>query len=181
MYPRAIAQRLAEFSESAVDLSPAQEALVAVDVGAQTLTLYRQSIAAVSYPVSTSRNGVGNLQDSYCTPLGLHEIAEKIGAGIPPGQVFIARQPQGRNYCATDVDADKDTITSRILWLRGLQQGYNLGGQCDSYRRYIYIHGTADEKHIGQPASIGCIRMRNGDVIDLFERVETGCRVLIYE
>ncbi len=181
MYPQAIQRRLTELPEFVDDGRLNGGTLVAVDVGTQSLTLFLQSNATVSYPVSTSRNGIGNLQDSFCTPLGLHEIAEKIGAGATSGEVFISRRPQGSIYSEADAGSGKDVITSRILWLRGLQQGLNRGGQCDSHRRYIYIHGTADETHIGHPASIGCIRMRNSDVIDLFERVETGCRVLIYE
>ena len=181
MYPQVIQRLLAEIPGFAGDLSQTRGALVAVNVGRQILTLYCQSLATASYPVSTSRNGVGNLQDSFCTPLGLHEIAEKIGAGRMLGEVFLSRQPQGCMYSAADAGGKTDVITSRILWLQGLQPGFNKGGQCDSYRRYIYIHGTADEARIGEVASIGCIRMLNSDVIDLFERVETGCRVLIYE
>lgn len=180
MFPQEIQRRLAEIPEFTGDLCLNQGALVTVDVEKQILTYY-QPLATARYPVSTSRNGVGNMQDSFCTPLGLHEIAEKIGAGSKLGEVFLSRQPQGSIYSAAEAGGKKDVITSRILWLQGLQPGFNQGGQCDSYRRYIYIHGTADEARIGQAASIGCIRMLNRDVIDLFERVETGCRVLIYE
>jgi lipoprotein-anchoring transpeptidase ErfK/SrfK len=180
MYPPVIQRQLAEIPEFEGDLSSTQRALVAVNVGKQVLTLYQPMHAEISYPVSTSRYGVGSLQDSFCTPLGLHEIAEKIGAGRELGEIFISRQPQGCIYSTADAGGKKDVISSRILWLRGLQPGINQGGRCDSYRRYIYIHGTADEARIGQIASIGCIRMLNSDVVALFERVETSCRVLIY-
>ena len=180
MFPRAIQRWCAANSSLEHEVQRFQEILVVIDIYAQMLILFRHSIEQVSYPVSTSRHGTGEVENSFCTPLGLHEIAEKIGAGRAPGEVFVARQPQGRIFDNRDQGSDLDVITSRILWLQGLQEGYNCGGQCDSYRRYIYIHGTADERRIGRPASLGCIRLNNDDVIDLFARVEVGCRVLIY-
>ncbi|MDH5472370.1 MAG: L,D-transpeptidase [Gammaproteobacteria bacterium] len=137
----------------------------------------------VEYPVSTSLYGTGNQQDSYQTPLGLHRIKEKIGDGMPAGEVFIGRQPQGLldDLIANNVGLSEDIITSRILWLEGLQAGINQGGDVDTYQRYIYIHGTVDEDSIGHPASHGCIRMRNQDVIDLYDRVDIGCAVNIID
>ena len=137
----------------------------------------------IDYPVSTSRFGVGNKQGSYKTPLGLHCIKEKIGDAMPAGEVFVGRQPQGLldELRASNKDLPEDIITSRILWLDGLQPGLNKNDDVDTYQRYIYIHGTADEGNIGQPVSHGCIRMRNQDVIDLYGRVEQGCAVNIVD
>ena len=123
-----------------------------------------------SYPVSTAENGLGNRLDSFKTPFGIHQIRQKLGGGQPLGAVFKARQPTGR--IASDLDnREQDEITSRILWLDGLEDGVNRGGVYDTFSRYIYIHGTTDEKRIGEPVSAGCIRMRNADVIELFDEV----------
>lgn len=131
------------------------------------------------YNISTSRFGLGQQQQSFKTPTGIHRIAEKIGQGEVEGRVFKGRQPTEQICLPQEYDLDDDVITSRILWLEGLQQGVNCGGEVDSRQRYIYIHGTADEAHIGQPASIGCIRMNNRDVIELFERVRVNDLVII--
>ena len=170
-----------EHPEFLSDVSYCDGSLIAVDIMAQSLTLFQTFAAIKTYSVSTSRNGAGNRENSFCTPLGMHAIAEKIGAGCAHGEIFIAREPQGACFQPDDSVCEKDVITSRILWLRGLQQDYNAGGQCDSYSRYIYIHGTADETRIGEPASIGCVRMKNADVIELFELVGEDQRVLIYQ
>ncbi len=122
------------------------------------------------YPVSTASEGMGNRLDSYQTPFGIHRIRQKIGGGEPQGMVFEARVPTGR--IARDLDnREKDEITSRILWLDGLEEGVNRGGVHDTFSRYIYIHGTSDEKRIGKPVSAGCIRMNNSDIIELFDDV----------
>ena len=131
-----------------------------------------------SYSVSTAKNGMGNRVDSFMTPLGIHRIRQKIGGGQPKGMIFEARQATGR--IADDLDIrDKDEITSRILWLDGLEEDVNRNGDCDSFARYIYIHGTSDEKRIGEPVSAGCIRMRNNDAIELFDQVLVNDLVLI--
>ena len=131
-----------------------------------------------SYRISTAAKGVGNRVDSYQTPVGIHRIRQKIGGGEPRGTVFEAREPCGR--IARDFDnRDSDEITSRILWLDGMEDGINRGGLCDTYARYIYIHGTSDEQRIGRPVSAGCIRMRNDDVIELFDEVLVNDLVLI--
>ena len=137
----------------------------------------------IDYPVSTSLYGSGNQKDSYKTPLGLHCIKEKIGDGCPENEVFIGRKPQGvlDDLIANNVGLSEDIITSRILWLEGLQPGVNQGGDVDTCERHIYIHGTPDEESIGYPASHGCIRMNNQHVIDLYDRVETGCAVNIID
>ena len=135
------------------------------------------------YPVSTSSFGMGNKNGSFMTPLGEHSIAQKIGADCAINEVFIGRVPQGELEAlqAAGKTLPEDIITSRILWLEGKEPGVNNGEGIDSYQRYIYIHGTSEEKKIGLPASHGCIRMRNQDVIDLFDQVDEGCRVLIQE
>jgi len=123
-----------------------------------------------SYPISTAANGMGNRLDSFKTPLGTHRIRQKVGGGETRGMIFVAREPIGEIVRSLD-NRDKDEITSRILWLDGLQEGINKGGVHDTYSRYIYIHGTSDEKRIGEPVSAGCIRMKNDDVIELFDEV----------
>lgn len=122
------------------------------------------------YMISTAAAGVGNRLDSYKTPFGIHRIKQKVGGGEPAGMVFKARKPTGQ--ISTQIDnQDEDEITSRILWLDGMEKGVNLGGDYDTFSRYIYIHGTSDEKRIGQTVSHGCIRMKNQDVIELFDDV----------
>lgn len=133
------------------------------------------------YPVSTAANGVGEASGSHCTPRGRHRIAEKIGAGLPLGSAFRARQPTGEIW-TPELDAanpGRDWILTRILWLEGLEPGRNQGGSVDTHARYIYIHGTHEEHRLGTPASHGCIRMANADVAELFDRVEVGTPVTI--
>ena len=135
------------------------------------------------YPVSTSRYGPGNQNGSEQTPLGLHRIKDKLGGAMPVNEVFIGRVPHGNleECIKRGVDLPDDIIMSRIMWLEGMEPGRNQGGYVDSYQRYIYIHGTNHEDTIGTPASIGCIRMCNQDVVDLFRLVEVGSEVLIEE
>ncbi len=156
---------------------------VHVSLHQQLLSLFCESRLIKQYPVSTSARGAGNLQESYQTPLGLHQIREKIGGDCQAYEVFIGRQPQGNFYALKDSDKTlpEDVITSRILWLAGLEPGINQGGDVDTYQRYIYIHGTVDEDKIGQPVSHGCIRMLNKDVIELYDQLEVGCHVRIEE
>ncbi|MEM7206760.1 MAG: L,D-transpeptidase [Pseudomonadota bacterium] len=180
MYPDAVQHWLDQIVDPDA-IAHRSSRLLAVDISTQTLTLYLDSTAVVSYPVSTSRYGVNCTQDSNGTPHGVHEIAEKIGAGEQSGEIFIGRIAQGRKFNDRDSGDSKDVITSRIIWLRGLQSGINSGVGCDSYDRYIYIHGTANEKKIGEAASIGCVRMLNADVIELFDRIEQGDRVVLFE
>ncbi|MBF0162831.1 MAG: L,D-transpeptidase, partial [Magnetococcales bacterium] len=133
---------------------------------------------AESWPVSTGVAGFGNRQDSGQTPTGLHRIAACIGAEEPCGMVFKSRQPTGTLMLACTEPAG-DFITSRILWLEGLEEGVNRGEGCDSRARYIYIHGTPYAHLLGQPASAGCIRMDNRHILELFPLVRTGTLVLI--
>ena len=135
------------------------------------------------WPVSTAARGAGERDGSEQTPRGRHAVRQKIGAGAPERAVFVGREPTGE-VCTADRFADepeRDWILSRILWLDGLEEGRNRGGDVDSRARFIYIHGTPDEARIGEPASHGCIRMRNRDVIALFDRVEEGIEVEIVE
>jgi lipoprotein-anchoring transpeptidase ErfK/SrfK len=122
------------------------------------------------YAISTATAGVGNRLDSYQTPFGIHRIKQKVGGGEPSGMVFKAREPTGRISNQID-NQDEDEITTRILWLDGMEKGINLGGVYDTVSRYIYIHGTSDEKRIGQAVSRGCFRMKNQEVIELFDDV----------
>lgn len=135
------------------------------------------------YSVSTSKNGTGNQNGSEQTPLGLHRIKDKLGGAMPVNEVYIGRVPHGSlEECRErDVDLPDDVIMSRILWLEGMEPGRNQGGYVDTYQRYIYIHGTNHEDTIGTPTSIGCIRMCNADVVDLYRLVEVGSEVLIEE
>lgn len=135
------------------------------------------------YPVSTSKYGAGNQNGSEQTPLGLHRIKEKMGGAMPVNEVFIGRVPHGNlDECKQrGVELPDDVIMSRIMWLEGMEPGRNQGGHVDTYQRYIYIHGTNHEDSIGQPSSIGCIRMSNQDVVDLFRLVEVGSEVVIEE
>ena len=133
------------------------------------------------YAVSSSKNGVGELSGSYRTPRGKHVIRARIGAGLPLNTVFVSRRPTGEIY-SPELGAkypERDWILTRILWLSGCEVGFNRLGQCDTMRRYIYIHGTPDSVPMGVPDSHGCIRMRNTDLIELFDRVPAGTAVEI--
>ena len=135
------------------------------------------------YSVSTSLKGPGQILDSGCTPLGRHAIVEKIGAGLPLNTVFVGRRATGELYSDTLGlnNPDRDWILTRILWLTGLDAGFNEGGLLDTKSRFIYIHGCPDFIPIGSPGSAGCIRMRNKDIVDLFEMVAVGTRVEILD
>ena len=133
-----------------------------------------------SYVISTSLRPPCNVNDSLGTPRGLHEIAEKFGADAPPGIVFKGRVSLGKHFSECDeAQQARNLITTRILWLRGLEPGVNLGGNVDTYARYIYLHGTHREDRIGQPQSAGCVHLRNFDIIELFEEVRAGDLVWI--
>ena len=133
------------------------------------------------YSISTAQAGVGNAFGSYKTPLGWHVICEKIGSEAEPLMIFKGRQATGElaTISHSTEPTGKDIITSRILWLQGLEEGHNLGGDVDSRQRYIYIHGTHEEGLIGVPASKGCIRMKNEEIIEVYDMVTTNTKVLI--
>ena len=154
---------------------------VRVDLDRQCLELHVQGSLERTYPVSTAANGPGEQEGSECTPRGRHSIRAKIGAGAAPDTVFVARRPTGERYSRKlrATCPDRDWILTRILWLSGLEPGRNRLGSVDTMRRFIYIHGCPDDVDITTPGSHGCIRMRNDDVIDLFERVSVGTEVVI--
>lgn len=154
-----------------------------IDLDRQRLRLVEGARTLAEYPVSTARNGPGERMHSECTPRGRHAIAEKIGAGAAAGTVFVGRVPTGEIYtpALAAEHPGRDWILTRILWLEGLEPGVNRGGDLDSKARYIYIHGTPDETDMTRPGSRGCVRMRNADIIALFDLVEVGTRVAIVD
>ena len=164
---------------------PLTRHVLTVSVAGQTLSAYfdvgcpgfevRGSIK--TFRCSTSRFGIGQWENSNRTPLGLHRVAEKIGGGWPAGTVFKARRPIGFTW--RGMAGAK--ITTRILWLEGLEPGFNRGGAVDSRARYIYIHGTGDELTLGRPASCGCVHLAADDLIPLYDRLPAGTLVWIGE
>lgn len=132
------------------------------------------------YRCSTAANGVGSRTDSNQTPLGWHEVGERFGDGLPWGTVLSSRNATGAVW-EPGQETAKDLVLSRILWLRGLEPGLNQGKGIDSHDRYIYIHGTPAEAKLGTPASLGCVRLSNDDVIELFDIAATGTKLLITE
>lgn len=152
-----------------------------VDISQQRMYLFNQNKLVKSYPVSTSSFGEGQIENSFKTPLGKHVISELFGTNVDKNEIFVNRTLINRKATIIDnsIDTDNDFITSRIMWLKGLEDGKNLGGNVDSYSRYIYIHGTQEEGLIGKKASHGCIRLFNHDVIELYELIEEGTTVNI--
>ncbi len=149
--------------------------VMTVSIAQQLLGFYRDEALIQSYIISTSLRPPSNRKDSRGTPRGLHEIAERIGAGALPGTVFKGRVNLGQHFNELSVEEHtKNLITSRILWLRGREPGVNAGGEVDSYERYIYMHGTNHEEKLGTPFSGGCIEMRNLEIIALFEEIRAG-------
>jgi hypothetical protein len=160
-------------------IKPAARLLV-VRLSPQTLQFFQAGQLVKSYPVSTSQRPPSNLKDSLGTPRGLHEIAERIGDGQPPGMVFKSRVPTGRHFSEfPDAGANRNLITTRILWLRGLEPGVNLGGDVDTHARYVYLHGTNHEDRIGERMSAGCVLLRSLDLIALYDQVRAGDHVFI--
>jgi hypothetical protein len=155
---------------------------IEVSIAAQRLDLFDAATRIRSYSVSTAANGPGEQAGSYCTPRGRHRIRAKVGAGLPLGAVLRGRRPTGEvcDEAAWRAAPERDWILTRILWLCGEEPGVNRGGSVDTFRRYIYIHGTPDGVELGQPGSRGCIRMRNRDVAELFDLVVTGAPVHLY-
>ena len=153
-----------------------------VSIPAQALTLTDDAGAALrAYPVSTAAKGAGELSGSNCTPRGRHIVRAKIGGGAPVNTVFVGRRRTGEIW-TPELAArypNRDWILTRILWLSGCEVGFNRLGDVDTMRRYIYIHGTPDTMDMGKPGSIGCIRMRNGDLVELFDLVPAGTPVEI--
>lgn len=147
----------------------------------QQLFLIKNDSTIKKYPISTSKKGIGNQEDSFQTPHGLHTIKRKIGSEVPYGGILESREFKGEiaTIITTKTKAPKDYVTSRIMWLQGEDIGINKGRKVDSYNRYIYIHGTPEEGYIGEPASHGCIRMKNKDVIELYNLVDEGTPIFI--
>ena len=153
---------------------------ILIDIPSQTLSLLGDDGACIRrYSVSTARNGAGEASGSFCTPRGRHIIRARIGAGAPIGAAVRGRRPTGEVWTPELAAANpgRDWILTRILWLSGTEPGFNRLGEVDSMRRYIYIHGTPDTEPMGVPLSIGCVRMRNRDVAELFELVPAGTAV----
>ena len=158
-----------------------ESAYIEVDISEQRLYLIENNLVKASYPISTSKYGEGSIENSFKTPLGKHSIKEMIGEEAEINTIFTSRINTKRSATIIDQfeDTDNDYVTSRIMWLDGEEDGFNKGGNVDSFRRYIYIHGTHEEGLIGTKASHGCIRMFNYDVIELFNLVNIGTKVLI--
>jgi lipoprotein-anchoring transpeptidase ErfK/SrfK len=154
---------------------------IKISISAQQLTLLDGDKTIKQYSISTAKNGPGENMHSECTPRGKHMITEKIGGECEPNSVFVGRTPTGEIYepALRDLHPERDWILTRILWLSGTEEGKNKGANVDSYDRYIYIHGAPDDVEMGRPGSRGCIRMRNEDVIELFDIVDAGITVVI--
>ena len=154
---------------------------VEVNVATQTMIIYEAGIKQKEYVISTAKNGLGEQWGSEQTPRGLHIIRAKIGADYPINTVFVGRRPTGEIYSPAlkVANPSRDWILTRILWLSGLERGKNRLGDVDTMRRYIYIHGTPDDVEVGVPGSHGCIRMRNNDIIKLFDAVSIGTQLVI--
>lgn len=153
-----------------------------VSLDSQTLALLDKSGHALArYRISTALNGAGELNGSGCTPRGQHYVRAMVGAGLPINTVFRARRPTGEIYSPELAVAhpNRDWILSRIIWLCGQETGKNRGSNVDTFRRFIYIHGTPDTEPMGQALSHGCVRMRNSDVIELFDCIWAGIPVAI--
>lgn len=148
-----------------------------VDTKTQTLSFIKDGNVAKTYPISTSKFGIGAVKDSFKTPLGVHRVAEKYGEGCPAGRIFRSRKDTGMDWDGKSLE--ENLILTRILRLAGLEPGVNQGGDVDSFERYIYIHGTNLENSIGKPASHGCVLMKNQDIIELYAQVPENTVVVI--
>jgi len=156
---------------------------IEISITEQSLALLENGRELRHYLVSTSRNGPGEQQGSFCTPRGEHIVRAKIGAAQALNAVFVRRRPTGEIWTPElgERFPGRDWILTRILWLSGCEPGRNRMGEVDTMRRYIYIHGSPDAVEMGKPGSIGCIRMRNRDVLELFELVPAGTQVSVAE
>lgn len=154
---------------------------IRIDIAAQELALRDETKVLARYAVSTALNGPGEREGSECTPRGRHVVSEKFGEDAPANAVFVARKATGEIWSPelAAANPDRDWVLTRILWLDGCEDGRNRGGSVDTKRRFIYIHGTPDTEPLGLPRSHGCIRMRNADIVELFDRVPEGTPVEI--
>ena len=157
--------------------------LIRISIDEQRLQLLEGEAIVMDTAVATAANGPGEVMHSECTPRGWHRVRARIGEGCPVGTVFVGRRPTGEVYSPAlkATHPQRDWMLTRILWLCGLESGRNRFGNVDSMRRYIYIHGCPAEDAMGVPSSHGCVKMRNEEVIQLFDRVPIGTRVLIQE
>ena len=162
---------------------PASDLLIKISIDEQRLQLLEGDRIVMDVAVATAANGPGELMHSECTPRGRHRVRARIGDGCPENTVFIGRRPTGEIYSPAlrAAHPGRDWILTRILWLCGEEPGRNRLGQVDSMHRYIYIHGCPDEDPMGTPSSHGCVKMRNSEVIELFDRVPAGTPVIILE
>ena len=183
--PEAVAVDESPHSAACYDFRPAAESKgmserrIRVSLRDQCLELMNGGAVVRAYPVSTSRYGAGEQVDSLRTPRGRHVVRAKIGEGQPVGTVFRGRRTTGEVYSEALARQypDRDWVLTRILWLSGVEVGRNRLGAVDSMRRYIYIHGTPESQALGTPASQGCVRMSNADVVELFDLVSPGTEV----
>ena len=155
-----------------------------VSVARQSMSLVNEAgVLIKEYPISTAKAGVGEISGSYQTPRGRHIIRAKIGAGQPENTVFVRRRPTGELWTPelAEQHPGRDWILTRILWLSGCEPGFNRLGERDTMRRYVYIHGSPENAEMGKPGSHGCIRMRNADIVELFEQIPCYSEVLISE
>lgn len=154
---------------------------IKISPSSQQLYLLDRNRIIKEYTISTAKNGLGEEKNSFKTPRGLHLIRAKIGADLPINAIFKARRFTGKLYTSelNEQDPTKDWILTRILWLSGLEPGFNRLGNLDTMQRYVYIHGSPDDRPTGVPTSRGCIRMRNEDIVELFDLVTYGTRVYI--
>ncbi|MGQ0618844.1 MAG: L,D-transpeptidase family protein [Panacagrimonas sp.] len=156
---------------------------IEIDLGCQQLVLWGEGHRLREFEISTGANGCGEINGSGCTPRGRHRIRAKIGGGQPPGAVLVRRRPTGEIWTpALHVQCPRrDWILTRILWLSGIEPGRNRLGCVDTFRRYIYLHGTPPTTRLGMPGSKGCIRLGNADIVDLYDRVPVGIEVELHE
>lgn len=157
---------------------------IKINITSQTIDVLEEDGSLIKrYLVSTSKHGAGELNGSYCTPRGRHIVRAKIGSGQPVNTVFVERRPTGEIY-SPELAArfpERDWILTRILWLSGCETGYNRSGRVDTMRRCVYIHGSPDSAQMGVPGSIGCVRMLNRDIVELFDLVPVYTPVAVHE
>ena len=157
--------------------------IIDIDINKQELNLLQGDTLVASYPISTAKNGIGQKNGSECTPIGSHIIRAKIGGKAKENAVFVGRRETGEFFSEElrQQNPQRDWILSRILWLSGIEKGKNRGGDVDTMRRYIYIHGCPESDSFSTPSSHGCVKMRNKDIIELFDNIEVGIRVYIHK
>ncbi|GHE22744.1 L,D-transpeptidase [Halomonas urumqiensis] len=165
------------------ELPPEQGGWVSIDTTAQCLTVWQGRLELSHFPVSTGEAGTGQQEGSGQTPLGWHYVRAAIGDGLPAGTVFRGRRPTGELYgdALARAHPGRDWILTRILWLCGLERGVNRGGNVDSQRRYIYLHGTPPDQPMGQARSHGCVRLRDADLLSLFAVAVPGTPVWLHD